>query len=122
MSTFIHDDAPKSLFHIGRAAAPTGVLSREEAQALVERTVKLSTADAVRVSVNSSRETNLRFADNQMSTSGVTTNTTIRVQSVFGKRRASVVTNDRSDEGLRRAVQQSEAIARLAPEDPEYLG
>ena len=115
-------DAPKSLFNIGRAAAPTGVLSREEAQTLVERTVKMSKADAVRVSVNSSRETNLRFADNQMSTSGVTTNTTIRVQSVFGKRRASVVTNDRSDEGLRRAVQQSEAIARLAPEDPEYMG
>jgi predicted Zn-dependent protease len=74
------------------------------------------------VSVNSSRETNLRFADNQMSTSGVTTNSTIRIQSVFGKRKASVVTNDRSDEGLRRAVEQSEALARLAPEDPEYLG
>ncbi|WP_373068509.1 TldD/PmbA family protein, partial [Gemmatimonas sp.] len=43
-------------------------------------------------------------------------------QSVFGKRKASVVTNDRSDEGLQRAVQQSEALARLAPEDPEYLG
>ena len=111
---------PRSLFDGARL--PDGVLSRDEAQALVERTVKLSTADAVRVSVQSSRETNLRFADNQLSTSGVTTNTTIRVQSVFGKRKASVVTNDRSDEGLRRAVQQSEAIARLAPEDPEYLG
>ena len=96
MSHFDNNDAPKSLFAIGRAAVPTGVLSREEAQSLVERTVKLSKADAVRVSVNSSRETNLRFADNQMSTSGVTTNTTIRVQSVFGKRKASVVTNDRS--------------------------
>jgi len=122
VSTLSDNDAPKSLFNIGRAAAPTGVLSRDEAQALVERTVKLSKADAVRVSVNSSRETNLRFADNQMSTSGATTNTTIRVQSVFGKRKASVVTNDRSDDGLRRAVQQSEALARLAPEDPEYLG
>jgi len=116
-------DAPVSLFAIGRSPrAATSVLSREDAQALVERTVKLSKADAVRVSVTSSRETNLRFADNQLSTSGVTTNTTVRVQSVFGKRKASVVTNDRSDEGLRRAVQQSEAIARLAPEDPEYLG
>lgn len=104
------------------AMAAIGVLSREQAQAIVERAVKLSKADAVRVSVNSSRETNLRFADNQMSTSGVTTNSTIRIQSVFGKRKASVVTNDRSDDGLRRAVEQSEALARLAPEDPEYLG
>ncbi len=100
----------------------TGVLNRADAQALVERAVKLSKADAVRVSVASGRETNLRFADNQMSTSGATTNTTIRVQSVFGKRKASVVTNDRTDDGLRRAVEQSEALARLSPEDPEYLG
>jgi predicted Zn-dependent protease len=105
-----------------KAMAAIGVLSRDQAQAIVERAVKLSKADAVRVSVNSARETNLRFADNQMSTSGVTTNSTIRIQSVFGKRKASVVTNDRSDEGLRRAVEQSEALARLAPEDPEYLG
>lgn len=118
------DGAPKSLFVSANSEnrAPFGVLTRDEAQAVVERAVKLSKADAVRVSVQSSRETNLRFADNQLSTSGVTTNTTIRVQSVFGKRKASVVTNDRSEEGLRRAVQQSEALARLAPEDPEYLG
>ena len=105
-----------------KAMSAIGVLSREQTQAIVDRALKLSKADAVRVSVNSSRETNLRFADNQMSTSGVTTNSTIRIQSVFGKRKASVVTNDRSDEGLRRAVAQSEALARLAPEDPEYLG
>ncbi len=98
------------------------MLERAEAQALVERVVGFSTADAVSVSVQSGRETNLRFADNQVSTSGATTNTTIRVQSVFGRRKASVVTNDRSEAGLRRAVQQAEAIARLAPEDPEYLG
>lgn len=101
--------------------AANGVLERDAAHALVERVVKMSTADAINVSVQSGRETNLRFADNQMSTSGVTSNTTLRVESVFGKRVASVVTNDQSDEGLRRAVQQSEAIAKLAPEDPEYL-
>ncbi|MBC8088575.1 MAG: TldD/PmbA family protein [Phycisphaerae bacterium] len=103
-------------------AAPGGVLTRAESEALVSRALKFSKADAARVSVNSGRETNLRFADNQISTSGATTNTTIRVQSVFGRKKASVVTNDRTDEGLRRAVEQSEALAKLAPEDPEYLG
>ena len=99
-----------------------GVLSRDEAEALVSRTVKMSKADAIRVSVQSSRESNIRFAANQVSTAGNSNTTTIRVQSVFGKRKASVVTNSRTDEGLRRAVEQSEALARLAPEDPEYLG
>lgn len=113
----------RSVNYPRRLAAETGgVLTKGEAEALVSRALKFSKSDAARISVNSSRETNLRFADNQISTSGVTTNTTIRVQSVFGKRKASTVTNDRSDEGLRRAVEQSEALARLAPEDPEYLG
>ena len=103
-------------------AAPVGVLSRSDAESLVARAIKFSKADAVRVTLGSSREANLRFADNQISTSGATTNTTVRVQSVFGKRKASVVTNDRSDDGLRRAVEQSEALAKLAPEDPEYMG
>ncbi len=109
-------------FSVHGVLAANSVITREEAQSLIERTVRLSKADAVSVSVQSGRETNLRFADNQMTTSGATTNTTIRVQSVFGKRKASVVTNDRTDAGLRRAVEQSEAIAKLAPEDPEYLG
>jgi predicted Zn-dependent protease len=117
---------PKRLIEAHRhgvlAPAAAGVLTREEAQGLIERALRLSRADAIRVNLQSGRETNLRFADNQMSTSGVSTTTAIRIQSVFGRRRASVVTNNRTDEGLRRAVEQSEALARLAPEDPEYLG
>jgi predicted Zn-dependent protease len=98
------------------------VLSRAGAQELIERAIRFSRADAIRVTVQNGRDTNLRFADNQISTAGATSVTSIRVQSVFGKRKASVVTNNRTDEGLRRAVEQSESLARLAPEDPEYLG
>ena len=116
---------PKRLFEVNRygvLASASNVLSREEAQSLVERAVRLSKADAVRVNVQSQRATNIRFANNEMSTAGVSTTTSIRIQSVFGKRKASVVTNSRTDDGLRRAVEQAEALARLAPEDPEYLG
>src|SRR5215218_8838898 len=89
----------------GALAAPNAILTREEAQALIERTVKFSKADAIRVNVQSTRESNVRFAANQMSTAGQSNTTTIRVQSVFGKRKANVVTNSRTDEGLRRAVE-----------------
>ena len=106
----------------GALAAPGGVLTREDAENLIARTTKFSKADAIRVNLQSTRESNVRFAANQMSTAGSSTTTTIRIQSVFGKRKASVVTNSRTDDGLRRAVEQSEALARLAPEDPEYLG
>jgi hypothetical protein len=40
---------------------------------------------------------------------------------VFGKRSATVLTNDLSPRGLEQAVAQSEALARLAPEDPSTL-
>jgi predicted Zn-dependent protease len=116
---------PKRLLEAGRhgVLAPAAkVISRDEAQSLVERAVRMSRADAIRVNVQNQRSTNIRFADNEMSTAGVSTTTSIRIQSVFGKRKASVVTNSRTDDGLRRAVEQSEALARLAPEDPEYLG
>ena len=113
--------APKSLKH--RESIPAGaVLSRAEAQAIVEKVVKMSKADSINVTLNTNYNTNVRFADNQMSTAGVSNTTTIRVQSVYGKRKASAVTNNRTDEGLQRVVEQSEALARLAPEDPEYLG
>ncbi|MGQ0649687.1 MAG: PmbA/TldA family metallopeptidase, partial [Gemmatimonadaceae bacterium] len=104
------------------AVAPGSVLTREEAEALIARTVRFSRAEAIRVNLQGTRESNVRFAANQMSTAGSSSTTSIRVQSVFGKRKASVVTNSRTDEGLRRAVEQSEALARVAPEDPEYLG
>lgn len=97
------------------------VLTREECADIVERALKLSTADACRVSIGSSYETNLRFADNQMSTSGVSDDATITISPVFGKKRASVSTNDVSPDGLARAVAQAEALARLSPDDPELL-
>lgn len=119
-------DSPKRLIAL-RDAERHGVLdepvvlSRAECEDIVQRALKLSKADACNISVSSSYQTNLRFADNQMSTSGITDDAGISISSVFGKRQASVRTNDVSVDGLARAVAQSEALARLAPEDPELL-
>jgi len=119
-------DSPKRLI-AHAAAARHGVLdeplvlSRAECEDIVTRALKLSKADQCRVSVGSSYETNLRFADNQMSTSGVSDDATIAISSVFGKKSASVATNDVSPEGLARAIAQSEALAKLSPDDPELL-
>jgi predicted Zn-dependent protease len=121
-----HPDAPKRLLAV-REAAHHGVLdeplvlSRDECADIVQRTVALSKADACRVTLNSSYATNVRFADNQMSTSGVSDDASVSITSYFGKRNASVLTNDISAAGLARAVAQAEALAKLAPEDPEHL-
>ncbi len=119
-------DSPKRLIAL-REAERHGVLdeavvlSRAECEDIVQRALRLSKADACTVQVGSTYQTNLRFADNQMSTSGISDDAGISITSVFGKRAASVNTNDTSPDGLARAVAQSEALAKLAPEDPEYL-
>lgn len=107
---------PKSLM---RAAAP--YLSREQAEALTRRVLSFSTADDMRVTVNSGSTSNTRFAVNQISTAGDNTNTAVTVRAVFGKRAGSATTNRLDDESLRAVVARAEALARLAPEDPELL-
>jgi predicted Zn-dependent protease len=110
--------APRSLF----SAVPAGaILSRDEAQALLERVVRMSKADNIDVSVGTNYTTNVRFADNQMSTAGSLADAGVQVQSHFGAKHAVVTTNDLSEASLRRCVEQSEVLARLAPDDPESM-
>lgn len=119
-------DSPKRLLAV-RDAERHGildepiVLSRAECEDIVQRALKASKADACRVSVNSSYDTNVRFADNQMSTSGITDNASVSITAFVGQRNATVLTNDISPRGLEQAVAQAEALARLAPEDPEQM-
>jgi predicted Zn-dependent protease len=114
-------DAPRSLFD-RRAGTPAGaVFAREEAQAIIERVLAMSRADGAEVTLSTSYSANLRFAANQISTAGGITNANVVVSSSFGPKHAVVTTNDLSDESLLRVVRQSEALARLAPDDPEAM-
>ena len=97
------------------------VLTREQAQALVERVLKMSKAAEVQVNVGGGYSANVRFADNRISTAGGVATVNVSVQSAFGPKHAVTSTNDFTDEGLERAVRQSEALARLAPDDPEAM-
>ncbi|HEY9427340.1 MAG TPA: TldD/PmbA family protein [Gemmatimonadaceae bacterium] len=104
-----------------RAPGGEGPLSREESQRIINRVTELSRADSVQVQLGSNHSSNTRFAANQMSTAGSILDVTLAVQSSFGNKHAVVVTNDLSDESLRQVVTQSEALAKLAPEDPEAM-
>ena len=97
------------------------VLSRSDAQALVEKVVRMSKADEIRVNVGGGYSANVRFADNQMSTAGSAVDLNLAVQSAYGPKHAVVSTNNTSDEALEATVRQSEALARLAPDDPEAM-
>lgn len=114
--------APRRLLDSQGAVAPSGaVLTREEAQALIQRVVGMSRADGIDVQIGGGHTTNVRFADNQMSTAGSVSDFSVAVQSWFGAKHAVVQTNEITDAALRAAVDKSERLARLAPDDPEAM-
>ena len=96
-------------------------LTADESRQLCRQVLGYATADHTRVNIESGLSGFTRVAINRITTAGETTDVTVQVTSVFGKRVASVETNRLDDDSLRRAVRDAEALARLAPENPEYL-
>jgi len=96
-------------------------LSRDEARRLCDRALALSKAEGCQVSVQSGATGNTRYAGNEISTAGDAADAALTMSSRFGKRTASVTTNVLDDVGLKRAVETSEQMARLAPENPELM-
>ncbi|MBV9110474.1 MAG: TldD/PmbA family protein [Gemmatimonadetes bacterium] len=101
---------------------PAKYISREEAEAIARRTLAFATADDARVNLQSFTHGNTRFARNQVSTAGDAYDATLTVTTAFGKKVASATTNRFDEDALRTVVQTAERLARLVPEDPEYLG
>jgi predicted Zn-dependent protease len=99
----------------------TRTLGREECDALAKRALSFATAEETRITINSGGRGNTRFAVNQISTGGDNYDATIAVRSSVGKRSAVVNTNKLDDASLKSAVQLSERLAKLSPEDPEAM-
>ncbi len=99
----------------------TDWFSRDEARALTTRILGFSKAEGCQVNLSSTIEGNTRSAGNGVTTSGETRNASVTITSRVGKRSASATTNLFDDASLRRAVETSERLARLAPENPELM-
>src|SRR3954471_21594320 len=106
----------KSLF-----AVDADFLTRDQAKALCDRVLAFAKADETRVNITSGWAGNTRFAGNEITTSGGTTDTNVTVTSTIGRRRASAQTNVLDDESLKRNVAFAESLAKLSPEDPEIM-
>src|SRR5215813_11914260 len=96
-------------------------LSADECRQLCQKILGFAKADHTRVNITSGVTGFTRTAINRITTAGETNDVSVRVASVFGKRVASVDTNRLDDSSLQRAVNDAETLARIAPENPEYL-
>jgi predicted Zn-dependent protease len=97
------------------------ILTEAQAKAILDKVIKLSTADECTAQLTGSIDGNIRFALNNISTSGVVDNTDLAVQVAFGKRSGVATINQFDDASLERVVRRAEELAKLSPENPEFM-
>ncbi|NCP13865.1 MAG: TldD/PmbA family protein [Sphingomonadales bacterium] len=97
------------------------ILSEAQAKAILDKVIALSTADEVSAQVGGGITGNVRFARNDISTSGIVDEAELAVQVAFGKRIGTATINQFDDASLERVMRRAEDLAKLAPENPEFM-
>ena len=98
------------------------IFTEEEARKIMEKALSFSTADACEVNLNGSESGNIRYARNSVSTSGHRSNQTLVVQANYGKKIGTATIDEFDDASLEKVVKRAEELARLSPENPEFMG
>ncbi len=96
-------------------------LTKEDADKIIKKVLAYAKADETQVNLTGRREGNLRFARNAVSTSGGTEALNVAVQASFGKKTGTATINEFDDASLEKVVRRAEDLAKLAPENPEYV-
>ncbi|MCC9135800.1 TldD/PmbA family protein [Pontibacter silvestris] len=97
------------------------ILTREEAQAILKKALSFSKADECEITLTGNNGGNIRYAGNEVSTSGAEENLAMSVESRFGRRSGTATINEFDDKSLEKVVRRAEETARIAPESPEYI-
>src|SRR5215204_5627199 len=97
------------------------IIAEAEAKRITKKVLQLSKAESAIATLGGNDRGNVRFALNSATTTGFQDELTLTVESNFGKRSGSASTNEFDDAAIEAAVRKSEQIARLAPENPEFL-
>jgi predicted Zn-dependent protease len=97
------------------------IFTEEQAKAILDKVIKLSVADNCTATLTGAINGNIRFALNNVSTSGIVSDIQLAVQCAFGNREGIATINEFDDAALERVVRRAEDLARLAPENEEYM-
>ena len=97
------------------------ILTEAQAKAILDKVIAFSTADECSAQIGGGTEGNVRFARNDISTAGIVDNVELGVQVAFGKKTGAATINQFDDASLERVVRRAEDLARLAPENPEFM-
>jgi PmbA protein len=97
------------------------MLTQDQAASIFERIKKFSSADEIEVLFSGGRFALTRFANNTIHQNVEDENHIVSVRTAFGGRTARATTNKFDDDGLRRVVESSEALAKVQHPDPDLL-
>lgn len=97
------------------------ILTQDQAREILQKVISFSEADFCEANLNGSKGGNIRYARNNVSTSGEEENTSLSVTSSYGKRSGTATINEFDDASLEKVVRRSQELAKLAPENPEFM-
>ena len=97
------------------------LLTKTKALDLIDFAIAQSQADGVFVSLSNSETALSRFSENQISQNVRKNTFSLTVTSYFGKRSASASTTELNREAIAATLKRAEDLARIAPEDPEWV-
>ncbi len=100
---------------------PVTLTSCEEARFLADLILKHSSGDHTFISLHDQHGGTTRFANNQVVQNVNARRLALTVTVAFEHRQGSASTSDLSVGAVREVLQRAEAIARVAPVDPEYV-
>ncbi|MCB1237371.1 MAG: hypothetical protein KDM91_20065, partial [Verrucomicrobiae bacterium] len=96
-------------------------LTRDEAKRLCDRVLGMVSADSAELWLSDRSDLHLRHANNDITSNAVADSLRVSLSVAYGKRSASISLNRTDDAALRQAVEKVQAMAKLAPEDPEFM-
>lgn len=98
-----------------------GIFSKEEARKVMEKAMSFSTSDACVINLGGSESGNIRYARNSVSTAGHQSNQSLAVTASYGKKSGTATIDEFDDASLEKVVKRAEELAKLAPENPEFM-
>jgi predicted Zn-dependent protease len=97
------------------------ILQEKDIKGLLENIIAQNPGKGLDVGISSSETGSTRFANNAITTNGVYNRLNLYVAVTKGKKRGIALVNELSAEKINEAVARADALADVAPENPELM-
>lgn len=105
----------------GDAVNAEGLITREQFRRLADLVLKISEGDQTFLSLHDMSGGTTRFANNQIVQNVNTHRVSLAVTVAFGRQQGTATATDFGEDAIRDMVGRATDIARVSPEDPEYM-